>query len=80
MKSRSRRFQGFAVIERPDGPLIWGTFRPELADAWAAYERHNPPVAGHPSQAQLVAVNMRLRPIPPRAGREIFEAQQGVAD
>lgn len=64
MESRSRRFQGFAVIERPDGPLIWGTFRPELAAAWAAYERYNPPLAEHPTQAQLVAVDMRIAPIP----------------
>jgi hypothetical protein len=65
MKSRSRRFQGFAVIERPDGALIWGTFRPELADAWAAYERHNPALPDHPTQAQLVAVDMRIAPVAP---------------
>jgi hypothetical protein len=65
MESRSRRFRGFAVIERPDGPLIWGTFRPVQADAWAAYERHNPPLADHPTRAQLVAVDMRISPVVP---------------
>ena len=64
-RSRSRRFRGHAVIAFPDGPLIWGTFRREAVDAWQAYERHNPPVEGHPPTAQLVRVHMTIDPLPP---------------
>lgn len=64
MTDTPRRFRGFAVIERPDGPLIWGTLRPAQADAWAVYQRHNPAVEGHPQTAQLVEVDMRLSPLP----------------
>jgi len=63
MDSDPRRFRGFAVIERPQGPLIWGTLRPAQADAWAAYIRNNPAVDGHPPQAQLVQIDMTMRPI-----------------
>ncbi len=61
--TEARRFRGFAVIERPDGPLIWGTLRPAQADAWAVYQRHNPAVAGVDQPAQLVEVEMRLTPV-----------------
>lgn len=61
MESRSRRFRGFAVIERPDGPLIWGTFRPAELDAWAAFERHNPAVSGFAGQAQTVSVEIIVK-------------------
>ena len=63
-RSKSRRFRGHAVIAYAEGPLIWGTFRHDAADAWKAYERHNPPVDGHPSAARLVRVEMTIRPLP----------------
>lgn len=58
MESRNRRFKGYAAIERPDGALIWGTFRPTEAEARAAYERHNPAVSDHPSPARVVPVEI----------------------
>lgn len=63
MASPSRRFSGYGVVSRPDGPLIWGTLRPAQADAWAAYLHHNPTVDGFPPQAEVVAVEMTLRPV-----------------
>ena len=63
MKSPSRKFRGYAVIERPDGPLIWGTFRPVELDAWDAFMRHNPQVKDHPQQAQVVRVEMTVKPV-----------------
>jgi hypothetical protein len=64
MKSRSRKFKGYAVIERPDGPLIWGTFRPVELDAWNTFMRHNPQVEDHHQQAQVVRVEMTVTPLP----------------
>lgn len=58
-----RRFRGFAVIDRPDGSLIWGTFRPVPAEAWAAYSRCNPSVDGYPPYACLVEVEMTIKPV-----------------
>lgn len=63
MKSHSsRRFRGHAVTAYKDGPLIWGTFRRDAVEAWKAYERHNPPVEGFPTTAQLVKVEMTVTP------------------
>ena len=56
--TKARRFRGFAVIERPDGALIWGTFRPKKADARAAFQRHNPAVEGFPQAARVVPVEI----------------------
>lgn len=63
MKSptKVRRFRGFAVMDRPDGSLIWGTFRPDRASAWQVYKNWNPP-AGEPLQGQLVALDIRVQP------------------
>jgi hypothetical protein len=58
---KARRFKGFAVIERPDGPLIWGTFRPTEDAARAAFTRWNPAVQGHESGAQIIAVEITFR-------------------
>ena len=55
---QTRRLKGFAVIERPDGPLIWGTVRPDRAAAWSAYLNHNPQVEGYPSDARTIAVEV----------------------
>lgn len=60
-----RRFRGFAVLDRPDGSLIWNTFRPAQADAWAAYLGKNPTVDGHPPAGQLVTVSLTIEPIEP---------------
>lgn len=57
---KPRKFRGFAALERPDGALLWGTFRPSEADARAAYDRHNPSVEGFPSPAQIVAVEIKI--------------------
>lgn len=55
-----RKFKGFAVLAHPNGPLIWGTFRPKAEDARAAYDRHNPAVAGFPSPRVVVPVRVIL--------------------
>lgn len=60
MQDRPRRFKGFAVIERRDGSLIWGTFRPSAAEAWAVFEKWNPPIEGEPPRAALVAVEIKI--------------------
>lgn len=59
-KAKARKFKGFAVIERPDGPLLWGTFRPKEADARAAHQRHNPAVDGFPHAARVVPVEILI--------------------
>lgn len=61
-----RRFRGFAVIERPDGPVIWGTFRPTEAAARAVFDQWNPAVDGHPSQAVVVPVSITIGQTPRR--------------
>lgn len=57
--TNSRKFRGFAALERPDGALIWGTFRPSEADARAVYERWNPPIDGAP-RGQIVQVEIKI--------------------
>jgi hypothetical protein len=44
LKNKPRRFKGFAVIERPAGSLVWGTFRPTEGEARATFEKWNPSV------------------------------------
>lgn len=61
--SKQRLFRGHAVIAFADGPLIWSTFRRDPVEAWKAYERHNPPVEGHPTAAKLVKVEMKVTPV-----------------
>lgn len=63
MESRFRRFQGYAAIDRPDGALIWGTFRPTEAEAKAAYERHNPAVSDYKQTGQIVPVKITIEQI-----------------
>lgn len=58
MLMHTRKLKGFAVIERPDGALILGTFRPDQAKAWSAFRRHNPQVLGFPCLAQLVELEI----------------------
>lgn len=57
---KPRKFKGFAALERPDGALIWGTFRPSEAATRAAYERNNPPVEGFPAPVQIVTVEIKI--------------------
>ncbi len=52
--TKPRKFRGYAVIERPDGALAWGTFRPTAAEALKQWHTWNPPLADHPSQARAV--------------------------
>lgn len=63
MSDEGRRFRGFAVIERPGGSLIWGTFRPTRAEAWATYERNNPAVTGFPTTGRLVEVEISVQAV-----------------
>ena len=58
--TNQRRFRGFAVIERLDGPLVWGTFRPTEAAARAVYEGWNPPVSGVEQPARVVRVEITI--------------------
>lgn len=60
MKGRKRKFRGFAVIERPDGALVWGTFRPTEAEARAVFEKWNPALEGHARPAQVVPVEIKI--------------------
>lgn len=60
----NRRFKGFAVIERKDGPLVWGTFRPTEAEALATYQKWNPPLAGVESAAEVVRVDISIQDSP----------------
>ena len=64
MSSRTRRFRGFAALDRPDGALIWGTFRPTEAEARAAYHRHNPGIEGHPAPGVIVPVEINAEKSP----------------
>jgi hypothetical protein len=41
-KPPARRFKGFVALERPDGPLLWGTFRPTESEARRQFEQWNP--------------------------------------
>ena len=63
----ARRFRGFAVTERPGGALIWGTFRPNAADAWAMFDKWNPS-AGLACPAELVEIELTVRPAAKRTG------------
>ncbi len=55
-KNKPRKFRGFAVIERPAGALVWGTFRPTEDAARAAFSGWNPSTTG----AELVAVEVTV--------------------
>lgn len=59
--SKPRKFRGFVVLERPDGAVVWGTFRPCENAARAAFERWNPGVFEYPHTVQVVAVEIVLR-------------------
>jgi hypothetical protein len=57
---KPRKFRGFVVIDRPDGVLVWGTFRPTAEQARAVFEKWNPVVPGHESAARVVSVEIVL--------------------
>lgn len=59
-RNKPRKFRGYAVIERPDGHLVWGSFRRTEDEARAAYERWNPPLADYPHAARVLPVEIRL--------------------
>lgn len=40
--SRPRAFKGYVALERIGGPIIWGTLRPDAAEARAQFLRWNP--------------------------------------
>lgn len=40
--NRLRTFKGFVALERVGGPIIWGTLRPDAAEARAQFLRWNP--------------------------------------
>lgn len=40
-----RLFKGYVAQERQDGPIIWGTLRPDAAECRKQFERWNPGVA-----------------------------------
>lgn len=58
--SKPRKFRGFAVIERPDGALIWGTFRPTEAAAQAVYDSWNPIINGAERTGRIVRVDIEV--------------------
>lgn len=37
-----RTFKGYAALERVGGPIIWGTLRPDAAEARTVFMRWNP--------------------------------------
>lgn len=48
------------MIERADGALIWGTFRPTEAATMATYDGWNPPIDGIERTGQLVRVEIEI--------------------
>lgn len=59
MKSRSKRTErAFAVLDRPDGSLAYGTIRPTAAEAWSIWKRWNPDV----DTGQLVKIQLTITP------------------
>lgn len=58
--SRARKFRGFAVMERPGGALVWGTFRPTEDAARAQYHRWNPPLEGMTPPARVLQVEITV--------------------
>jgi len=67
MLMRTRKFKGFAVVERRDGSLVWNTFRPSQKEAVETFLKHNPQIAGHEQAAHIVAceifITEQLEPI-----------------
>lgn len=61
MQAKSRKFRGFAAIERPAGALVWGTLRPSREEAAAIYAKWNPAPEGSERPAQIVAVEIYLQ-------------------
>lgn len=57
MTRKSRKFRGYAVLERPDGPIVWGTFRPSRQEAAAIWKKWNP---GHEAPAHVVQAEIRI--------------------
>ncbi len=57
---KRRRFKGYAVLERPDGSLAWGTFRPTAAEARAVWNKWNPPAPDTPQHAAVVPVSILI--------------------
>ncbi len=55
-RSKPRKFKGYAVLERPGGSLVWGTFRPTEAEARAAFSGWNPGMTG----GKLVVVEITV--------------------
>lgn len=37
-----RQFKGYVALERQGGPIIWGTLRPDAAEARAIFQKWNP--------------------------------------
>lgn len=40
--NQPRTFKGYVALERQGGPIIWGTLRPDAAEARAIFQRWNP--------------------------------------
>mgnify|MGYP003375411022 CR=1 FL=1 len=59
-KSKPRKFRGFVALERTDGALVWGTFRPTEEQARAVFDKWNPPVSGLAHPAHVVAVEILI--------------------
>lgn len=58
--NKPRKFRGYAVIERPDGHLVWGTVRRTEDEACAAFQRWNPPLEDHPQAARVLPVEITI--------------------
>ena len=48
------------MLERPDGALVWGTFRPTEEAARAAFRHWNPVPTGEPQRSELVRVEIQI--------------------
>lgn len=47
-------------MERPDGALAWGTFRPTETEARAIWDKWNPAPECHPDQACVVRADILI--------------------
>lgn len=67
VREGKRIFRGYAVLDQA-GTLIWGTFRPNEADAARAFERWNPTPAGFSMGESVRPVTIIIDPAkPPRS-------------
>ena len=59
-KPKPRRFKGFVAIDRR-GAVLWGTMRPNEAEARAIFEKWNPDPTGKGTGVQIVPIDILIR-------------------